>query len=143
MDPVYVDGLVSEILSQTDFGTVQLVKEFTVDIATNIRNHLGSLPSLPSIPTLSEINFNALPRSRQILINFIMMVLTYFVCRRYRINYLIFLFFAFIYFLYEYLDNECHRVSLFFFCKKCFPNSFVLMLCNIHGMNIFISTNTQ
>lgn len=104
-DPIFVDGLISEILSQTEFGTVQLVKEFTVDVVSTVWDHL------PSLPSISNINFNALPRSRPILINFVMMILTYFVCRRFRINYLIVVFFAIVYFLYEYLDNECHRVS--------------------------------
>lgn len=107
-DPIFVDGLISEILSQTEFGTVQLVKEFTVDIVSTVWDHS------PSLPSISNINFNALPRSRPILINFVMMILTYFVCRRFRINYLIVVFFAIVYFLYEYLDNECHRVSIMY-----------------------------
>lgn len=103
----------SEILAQTEFGTVQLVKEYTMDVATTIWNHIPSLPSLEEIPSLSEINFNALPRSRPIIINFMILVLSYILCRRYGVNYLIFLFFVFVYCLYEYLDYECHRVSIF------------------------------
>lgn len=105
-DPIHIDGLVSEVLAQTEFGTIQLVKEYTVDVASNIWNHL------PEWPPISEINFNALPSSRPILINFTLMVITYFLCRRYRINYLLILFFVLVYCLYEYLDNECHRVSI-------------------------------
>lgn len=122
----------SEILSQTQFGTMHLVKEYTVDVASTIWN---SLPSLPSIPSLSEINFNALPRSRPILINVTILVLTYFVCRRYKINFLIAIFFGIIYCLYEYLDAECHRVSpiLFFISfilngKIFLINNFVLIM---------------
>lgn len=107
-DPIFIDGLVSEILSQTQFGTIQLVKEYTVDVASTIWNHI---PSLPSIPSVSEINFNDLPRTRPILINVIILVLTYFLCRRYQINFLIAIFFGLVYCLYEYLDAECHRVS--------------------------------
>lgn len=109
-DPVYIDGLVSEILAQTEFGTVQLVKEYTVDVATTIWEHMPSVQDIPS--SLSEINFNALPRSRSILINFSIMIISFVLCRRYGINYLIFLLFVFMYCLYEYLDYECHRVSV-------------------------------
>lgn len=116
-DPLYIDGLVSEILAQTEFGTVQLVKEYTVDVASAIWEHI------PPLPSISEINFNALPRSRSIFINIGVMVLTYLVCRRYGINYLVFIFFAFVYCLYEYLDNECHRVSLKAFFKQVYVSS--------------------
>ncbi|XP_055304634.1 uncharacterized protein LOC129569618 [Sitodiplosis mosellana] len=108
-NPIDIDGLVSEVLAQTEFGTVQLVKEYTVDVASTIWEHMPSLPSLQDIPSFSEINFNALPRSRPILINFVVMILSYIFCRRYGINYLIFLLFVLIYCLYEYLDYECHR----------------------------------
>lgn len=117
-DPIYIDGLVSEILAQTEFGTVQLVKEYSVDIAAAIWENIPILPSLKEIPSLSEINFNALPRSRPILINFVALVLSYVLCRRYGINYLIFLLFVFIYCLYEYLDYECHRVSVYLYFSK-------------------------
>lgn len=109
-DPVYIDGLVSEILSQSDFGTVHLVKEYTIDIATTIWNRL---PTIPPIPSLSDINFNELPRSRSIFINFIIVVLTYFICRRYGINFLVAVLFMLVYCLYEYLDAECHKVRVF------------------------------
>lgn len=105
-DPVYIDGLISEILSQTQFGTVQLVKESVIDVASTVWNHM------PSMPSMSDINFNALPRSRPILINFVIMIFTYFMCRRFRVNCLVVVFFALVYFLYEYLDNQCHRVSV-------------------------------
>lgn len=110
-DPIFIDGLVSEILAQTEFGTVQLVKEYTIDVATKVWNHMPSLPSMPSFSDMSDINFNALPRSRPILINFIVLVLTYCLCRRYGINFLVVLFFGLLYGLYEYLDTECHKVS--------------------------------
>lgn len=109
-DPVYIDGLMSEVLAQTEFGTVQLVKEYTIDVATTIWEHMPSLQDMPS--SLSEINFNALPRSRPILINFLVMIISFVLCRRYGINYLIFLLFVLMYCLYEYLDYECHRVSV-------------------------------
>lgn len=109
-DPIVIDGLISKILAQTEFGTVQLVKEFTVDIAQTIWEHM---PSLWSIPTDSDIIFNSLPRSRPIFINFAVIVLTYLVCRRFHINYLAVVFFGLTYFLYEYLDAECHNVSRF------------------------------
>lgn len=119
-DPIYMDGLISEVLAQTDFGTIQLVKEYTVDVTSTIWDGMPSLPSLPSLPDMSDINFNALPRSRPILINFTLLVLTFFVCRRFGINYLIVIFFALVYCLYEYLDNECHRVCVFFsICEIC------------------------
>lgn len=119
-DPIYIDGLISEILSQTQFGTVQLVKEYTVDVATAIWRHLPSLPSLPTMTSFSDINFNALPRSRPIFINFVILVFTYFLCRRFRVNYFIVVFFAVFYFLYEYLDNECHRVCICLYSLSCF-----------------------
>lgn len=109
-DPTYIDGLLSEVLAQTEFGTMQLVKEYTMDITTTIWNHV---PKLWSIPTDSEFIFNSLPRSRPIFINFAIIVLTYLLCRRFHINYAAVVFFGLAYCLYEYLDTECHNVSEF------------------------------
>lgn len=106
-DPIIIDGLISKILAQTEFGTIQLVKEYTVDMATTIWSHLPSF----KIPTDSEFIFNTLPRSRPIFINFAVIVLTYFLCRRFHINYFVVVFFGLAYCLYEYLDAECHKVS--------------------------------
>ncbi|XP_031636671.1 uncharacterized protein LOC116349398 [Contarinia nasturtii] len=108
-DPIYIDGLVSEVLAQTEFGTVQLVKEYTVDLATTVWDNIPKLPSFSSVPSISEINFNTLPRSRPILINFVIFVMSFFACRRFQIPYLYFILFAIVYCLYEYLDSECHR----------------------------------
>lgn len=116
-DPVYMDGVISDVLAQTDFGTIQLVKEYTVDVTSTIWDRL---PSLPSLPDMSEINFNTFPRSRPILINFTILLLTFFACRRFGISYFIVIFFALVYCLYEYLDNECHRVSIQYFFVKYF-----------------------
>lgn len=104
-DPVFIDGLVSKILAQTEFGTVQLVKEYTVDLAQTIWSHM------PSLSSDGDFIFNSLPRSRPILINFAVVILSYLVCRRFHINYLVVAFFGLTYFLYEYLDAECHNVS--------------------------------
>lgn len=106
-DPVVIDGLLSKILAQTEFGTVQLIKEYTMDIATTIWSHVPSW----SIPTDSDIIFNSLPRSRPIFINFAVVILTYLLCRRFHINYLVVVLFGLLYCLYEYLDAECHNVS--------------------------------
>lgn len=111
-DPIFIDGLISKILAQTEFGTVQLVKEYTVDLAQTIWSHV---PSLWSIPNDSDFIFNSLPRSRPILINFAVVILTYLLCRRFHINYFVVVFFGFAYCLYEYLDAECHNVSQFWF----------------------------
>lgn len=96
-DITHIDGLISDILSQTQFGTVQLVKEFTIDVVTTIWDRF---------PT-----FDYLPRSKPILINFSLLVLSYFLCRRYNVSFLIAIFFTTLYFLYEYLDYECHKVN--------------------------------
>lgn len=103
-NPAYIDGLLSEVLSQNEFGTVQLVKEYTVDVAAVIWE------KMPALPSISEMNFSLLPRSRPIFINFSLMIVMYFVCRRFGINYLIVVFFILTFCLYEYLDNECQRV---------------------------------
>lgn len=108
-DPMIIDGLLSKILAQTEFGTMQLVKEYTVDIATTIWNHLP--PFQWTIPTDSEHIFNSLPRSRPIFINFAIVILTYLLCRRFHINYLVVAFFGLFYCLYQYLDAECQNVS--------------------------------
>lgn len=124
-DPAYIDGVVSEVLAQTEFGTVQLVKEYTTDVITSIWSHMPKLPSFSSMPAIDDINFNTLPRSRSIFINFIVVVLSFFACRHFKIPYLVFVFFATVYFLYEYLDSECQRVSDFYvFSKKKNRNFF-------------------
>lgn len=114
-DPIFVDGLISKILAQTEFGTVQLVKEYTVDLAQTIWSHVPSISNLWSITNDSDFIFNSLPRSRPILINFAVVILTYLLCRRYHINYLVVVFFGLTYFLYEYLDSECRNVSPIWF----------------------------
>lgn len=107
-DPILIDGKISEVLAQTEFGTIQLVKEYTVDIATTVWNHM---PRLWSMSTDSEFLFDSLPRSQPIFINFGILVLTYLMCRRYHINYLVVVISLLAYCLYEYLDTECRNVS--------------------------------
>lgn len=99
-DPRYVDGLVSEVLAQTSFGTVQLVKEYSVDLAAELWKRMPNVP---------DVDVRAVVRSRSIFINVLLLVVIYFTCRRYNISYLVTLLFAGVYCLYEYLDYECHR----------------------------------
>lgn len=113
-DPIIIDGLLSQIFAQTEFGTVQLVKEFSMDIAKAIWNGVSKW----SNPIDSDIIFSSLPRSRSILINFSIIICTYFLCRRYGINYLVVVFFGLVYCLYAYLDAECHNVSQFRQCNR-------------------------
>lgn len=133
----------SEVLAQTEFGTVQLVKEYTVDVVTTIWDHIPSLPSINEleIPSFSDINFNALPRSRPILINFVILLLSYVLCRRYGINYLIFLLFVFVYCLYEYLDYECHRVSTYLYYVSL--SIFLDFNVNVNKFQLFILTQRK
>lgn len=100
-NPVQIDGILSEVLSQTHFGTVQLVKEYTVDITAEIWKN---------IPPLPTISFQTLPQSKSVLINSSILLVLYLLCRRYNISYFVVLAFAAFYFLYEYLDYECHKV---------------------------------
>lgn len=106
-DPMIIDGLLSKILAQTEFGTIQLVKEYVVDITANIWNHMPPLEW--PFTSHSDHIFDILPRSRPIFINFAVVILTYLLCRRFRINYLVVAFFGLAYYLYEYLDDECHK----------------------------------
>lgn len=96
-DPRHVDGLLSEVLAQTSFGTVQLVKEYSIDLAAELWRRMPNM------------DVRAVVRSRSICINVLLLVAIYFTCRRYNISYMVTLLFAAIYCLYEYLDYECHR----------------------------------
>lgn len=96
--PDNIDGLLEEILSQSDFGMTQLIKEYTMDISSTIANHFS-------------FNFDIPPRTKQISINFALLVIVYIICRRLRINFVVVIVFSVAYFLYEYLDYECHKVS--------------------------------
>lgn len=98
MDAKKIDGLISDILAQTEFGTLQLIQEYAIDIIDTIWNQFPIW------------NANILPRSQTVFTNFTLFVIAYFVCRRYNMSFLIAVFFASIYFLYEYLDYECHQV---------------------------------
>lgn len=97
-DASQIDGLISEILAQSEFGTLQLVREYTNDVVDTLWKR---------IPTWDS---NILPRSKTVFINFIFIVSAYFVCRRFNFSFLVTILFASIYFLYEYLDYECHQV---------------------------------
>lgn len=101
-DPIHIDGLISHVLAQTNFGTMQLVKEYSLDLSAQLWKHM---------PTMLDIDFQHVVRSRSIIINFLLLVAIYFLCRRYNISYLVALAFAGAYCLYQYLDYECHKVK--------------------------------
>lgn len=101
-DPIHIDGLISHVLAQTNFGTMQLVKEYSLDLSAQLWKHM---------PTILDIDFQHVVRSRSIIINFLLLVAIYFLCRRYNISYLVALAFAGAYCLYQYLDYECHKVK--------------------------------
>lgn len=100
-DSRYIDGLISDVLAQTSFGTMQLVKEYSVDLAVELWKH---------VPDLSNVDFRNVVRSRSVFINVLLLVALYFTCRRYNISYMVTLAFAGVYCLYEFLDYECHKV---------------------------------
>lgn len=93
-----LDGIVAEILSQSNFGTFQLIKELTNDVTTVVWNRMPSF------------SLDVPPRTKEITINFMLLVFAYIACRRFKINFAIVIVFALGYFLYEYLDYECHQV---------------------------------
>lgn len=99
-DPNDIDELLAEILAQTNFGTIQLVKEATYDAASAL---FRAIPSF-------DISFDIPSRTIEITINFALLVGGYILCRKYGINFLIVVVFAAIYFLYMYLDYECQKV---------------------------------
>lgn len=103
-DPNDIDEYIAEILSQTNFGTIQLVKEATYDVASAIYN---AMPHI-EIPA----------KTIEIATNFAFLVAGYVVCRQFGVNFAIVLIFAAIYFLYQYLDYECRKVS----CKSFVHN---------------------
>lgn len=107
-DPNDIDGMLAEILAQSNFGTKQLVKEHTLNV--------------PAVSVWSKFSFgyDIPPRTRQITINFALLVFAYIVCRRCGINFLVVIVFGLGYFLYEYLDYECHKVRV----QMDFINSF-------------------
>lgn len=90
-----IDDLVAEILAQTKFGTFQIVKEYTVDVLQMIR---------------PAFEFEIPSRTKYLIMNFTLLLITYAVCRHFNVSFLLVIFFTAAYFLYEYLDYECHKV---------------------------------
>lgn len=99
-DPKDIDGLIAEILAQTNFGTLQLVKEATLDAAATVFN---------ALPTF---NIEIPSRTVELMINFSLLIAGFIACRRLGVNFVIVCFFVAIYLLYEFLDYECRKVSL-------------------------------
>lgn len=95
--PDDIDGMLAEILAQSNFGTTQLIKEYTREVTSTIWDSLSFSFDMPS-------------RTKDITINFVLLVFAYIVCRRFGINFLVVIIFGVGYFLYEYLDYECHKV---------------------------------
>lgn len=96
--PDDIDSMLAEILAQSNFGTTQLIKEYTREVTSTIWDSLSFSFDIPS-------------RTKDITINFALLVFAYIVCRRFGINFLVVIIFGMGYFLYEYLDYECHKVS--------------------------------
>lgn len=92
--------MLAEILQQSNFGTIQLVKEYTKEITSTFWSNMSINLGIPS-------------RTRVIVTNFALLVFTYLACRRFNINFMVAIAFTITYFLYEYLDYGCHKVSLF------------------------------
>lgn len=103
--PNDIDGLLAEILVQSNFGMTQLIKEYTIGVSSTAWD---GLPFAFDIP----------PRTREITFNFALLVLTYIICRRLRINFMLVIIFGLVYILYEYLDYECHKVSDVLACGR-------------------------
>lgn len=101
-DPNDIDELLADILAQTNFGTMQLVKEATYDAASAV---------FRAIPLFNI----AIPsRTIELTINFALLVGGYILCRKYGVNFLIVVVFATIYLLYLYLDYECQKVVSYY-----------------------------
>lgn len=98
-NPDDIDGMLSEILAQSNFGMTQLIKEYALEVTSTIWGNLSFGIDVP-------------PRTKEITINFALLVFTYIVCRRFGISFMVVILFGVGYFLYEYLDYECHKVSL-------------------------------
>lgn len=97
-----IDAIIPQILAQTNFGTIQLVKEAALDVASTL------FKAIPSF----DISFEIPSRTIEITINFALLVGGYVFCRRYGIRFMIVIVFACIYFLYLYLDYECRKVII-------------------------------
>lgn len=97
-DPDEIDGMLAEILSQSNFGATQLIKEYTMEATSSIWDNIS-------------FSFDIPPRTKEITTNFALLVFAYIVCRRYGINFMVVITFGVGYLLYEYLDYECHKVG--------------------------------
>lgn len=91
--------MLSEILAQSNFGMTRLIKEYTLEVTSTIWENLSFGIDVP-------------PRTKEITINFALLVIAYIVCRRFGISFIVVILFGVGYFLYEYLDYECHKVSV-------------------------------
>lgn len=98
-DPDEIDSYIAEILAQTNFGTMQLIKEASMDVASTLYKALPSF-EIPS-------------RTIEITINFALFVVGYILCRKYGINFIVVIVFSVLYFVYMYLDYECRKVCSF------------------------------
>lgn len=103
--PDDIDGMLAEILAQSNFGTTQLIKEYTMEVTSTVWDSLSFSFDIPS-------------RTKETTINFALIVFAYIVCRRFGINFLVVLIFGVGYLLYEYLDYECHKVSASWFISR-------------------------
>lgn len=103
--PSEIDDLISEILSQSKFGTMQALREFTADVWLTWKRRLTFDFDWPDIsmetPRITVDN----------VVKLIVFAGILFVCRRYNIS--VFYVFASgaLYFLYLHLDFECRKVS--------------------------------
>lgn len=91
--------MLAEILAQSNFGVTQLIKEYTMEVTSTVWDKISFSMDIP-------------PRTKQITINFALLVFAYIACRRVGINFMLVIAFGVLYFLYEYLDYECHKVSM-------------------------------
>lgn len=102
--PSEIDGLTSEILSQSKFGTLQAVREYTADVWNTWKQRLTFDFDWSNIQV-------EIPR---ITIDNIAKLFAFFgaflICRRFNISFVFVMISAGLYFLYLHLDFECRKV---------------------------------
>ncbi len=91
-----MDQLIAEVLYQSRSGTYELFKEMYLTWKDMFALYWGMLVS-----------------SRQIVlaIQFASIVLIWFACRRFKLSFSVFGLLFVLFYLYSFLDSECHRVS--------------------------------
>lgn len=102
-----LDGVISDILAQSEFGTLHAIKELAVDVFSEWKRrftfdfeHFDWIELQKDIPVITFDN----------VLKLIAFGAAYFVCRRFGVNFGIVVVGAGLYFLYLHLDFECRKV---------------------------------